>query len=355
MGDFNYRIGLPNQTVRDLVQQVKYQKLYANDQLNLQMLAGRAFQFYNEGVVVFPPTYKYDVGKDTYDTSEKARIPAWCDRILWKGPDLRQLNYNVANLRLSDHRPVWASFKCTISVVDEIQKETLRQDLYAQQWGAAHVLEAPTQPVRINNGSGDLISIEPIATGLPPPSSDQRKWWLDNGAPVKSSIRPPTKDYTLDVHRTSNPFSARESPNWVSIAAIQKETATVISGKPSLRSLVLHASQTEEVGGHKPAPPVPPKPSSLGLNKGPSTSRTYPNTPDISSYRGSPGSLSTSPRVSSVLGEHSSSPKRRNSDRRGFALPFNDDEVKQPMRPVAQGLLDDSFGEEISWKPLVPQ
>jgi hypothetical protein len=33
------------------------------------MLAGRAFQFYNEGAVVFPPTYKYDVGKDTYDTS----------------------------------------------------------------------------------------------------------------------------------------------------------------------------------------------------------------------------------------------------------------------------------------------
>jgi hypothetical protein len=37
------------------------------------MLAGRAFQFYNEGLVVFPPTYKYDVGKDTYDTSYVAQ------------------------------------------------------------------------------------------------------------------------------------------------------------------------------------------------------------------------------------------------------------------------------------------
>ncbi|KAL3493139.1 SacI homology domain-containing protein [Aspergillus germanicus] len=361
MGDFNYRIGLPNQTVRDLVQQVSYQKLYANDQLNLQMLAGRAFQFYNEGLVVFPPTYKYDVGKDTYDTSEKARIPAWCDRVLWKGPDLRQLNYNVANLRLSDHRPVWASFTCTISVVDEIRKETLRQDLHAQQRGAAHVLEAPTQPVRINNGSGDLISIEPIATGLPPPSSDQRKWWLDNGAPVKSSLRPPTNDYTLDVHRTSNPFSAQESPKWVPIAAIQRKTATVASGKLlssqslksplSSESLQLHASRTEEVIGHKPGPPVPPKPSSLGLTKGPSASHTYLDTLAISSYRGSPGTLS----VSSELGEHSSSPKRRNSVRCGIALPSNDDRLKQPSKPVAQGLLDDNFSEEISWKPLVPQ
>ncbi|KAJ0416675.1 SacI homology domain-containing protein [Aspergillus carlsbadensis] len=362
MGDFNYRIGLPNQTVRDLVQQVNYQKLYANDQLNLQMLAGRAFQFYNEGLVVFPPTYKYDVGKDTYDTSEKARIPAWCDRVLWKGPGLRQLDYNVANLRLSDHRPVWASFTCTISVVDEARKETLRQDLHAQQRGDAHVLEAPRQPVRINNGSGDLISIEPIATGLPPPSSDQRKWWLDNAAPVKSSIRPPTNDYTLEVYRTSNPFSANEDPSWVPIAAIQA-TATVTLGKPSVpprslksslssESLQLHRSRTEDISGHKPAPPVPPKPSSLGLSKGPATSRTYPTTSDISFYRGSPGSLSTSPRVSSALGEYSSSPKRGNSDQCGFALPSNDERLN---KPVAQGLLDDGVSEEISWKPLVPK
>jgi hypothetical protein len=182
---------------------------------------------------------------------------------------------------------------------------------------------------------------------------------------VKSSICPPNNDYRLDVHRTSNPFSAQESPHWVPIAAIQRETATVVSGKPlssqslnsplSSESLQLHPSRTEEVIGHKPGPPVPPKPSSLGLTKGPSTSHTYPDTSAISSYRGSPGSLSTSPRVSSQLGEHSSSPKRRNSVRRGIALPSNDDSLKMPSKPVAQGLLDDNFSEEISWKPLVPQ
>ena len=38
---------------------------------------GDAFTGYNEGPLLFRPTYKYDYGFDTYDSSEKYRIPAW--------------------------------------------------------------------------------------------------------------------------------------------------------------------------------------------------------------------------------------------------------------------------------------
>jgi hypothetical protein len=38
---------------------------------------GLAFQGYEEGPVVFRPTYRYDLYSDAYDTSEKMRIPAW--------------------------------------------------------------------------------------------------------------------------------------------------------------------------------------------------------------------------------------------------------------------------------------
>lgn len=40
-----------------------------------------AFAGYEEGPLLFRPTYRYDVGTDTYDTSEKMRIPAWTGNV----------------------------------------------------------------------------------------------------------------------------------------------------------------------------------------------------------------------------------------------------------------------------------
>lgn len=85
-GDFNYRIGLNLETAKDLVRKGALAELYANDQvclpssvpssvvtdllqLNLQMVAGYAFHYYSEALITFNPTYKYDIGTDTFDTS----------------------------------------------------------------------------------------------------------------------------------------------------------------------------------------------------------------------------------------------------------------------------------------------
>lgn len=161
------------------------------------MLKGWTFQFYTEGTITFPPTYKYDVGRDEYDTSyditlpnfdgdqltthrEKARIPAWCDRILWRGSGLQQTNYQAANLRFSDHRPVWATFSCKITVIDETVKSKLRQQLYEQRQRDPRNVVASTKDLR-GSETEDLIMLESIAPGLPPASSDNQKWWLDNG------------------------------------------------------------------------------------------------------------------------------------------------------------------------------
>lgn len=38
-------------------------------QLNLQMMAGLTFPYYSEAMLTFDPTYKFDIGRDIYDTS----------------------------------------------------------------------------------------------------------------------------------------------------------------------------------------------------------------------------------------------------------------------------------------------
>jgi hypothetical protein len=69
------------------------------------MNMGNTFVGFNEGDLNFEPTYKYDTNSVLYDTSEKARIPAWCDRILFKGTHIDLIEYSRGEQLMSDHRP----------------------------------------------------------------------------------------------------------------------------------------------------------------------------------------------------------------------------------------------------------
>ncbi|TKA68704.1 hypothetical protein B0A49_05409 [Cryomyces minteri] len=205
LGDFNYRIGLSNERVRKLIDMEDLDTLYENDQLNLQMVAGLTFPYYSEARITFLPTYKYNNGTDVYDTSDKARIPAWCDRILRKGDNLRQINYNTAPLRFSDHRPVYATFQCTISVVDEKLKEQLSNEIYNQR--RAYVGDATANGNAVDSDDEDLIGYESIEPGLPPASSDRR-------VPARSTVQPPAAKMIPNPNRSSNPFTPSSEPDW---------------------------------------------------------------------------------------------------------------------------------------------
>ncbi|XP_075059511.1 synaptojanin-2 isoform X2 [Mixophyes fleayi] len=82
-GDFNFRLDLTYEEVFYFIKRQDWKKLFEFDQLQLQKSCGKIFKDFYEGTIHFGPTYKYDIGSQAYDTSEKCRTPAWTDRVLW--------------------------------------------------------------------------------------------------------------------------------------------------------------------------------------------------------------------------------------------------------------------------------
>lgn len=120
LGDLNYRITeLTAKQVKDHLARGNIEAVLPVDQLVQQHIKGRVLSGYTEGDITFRPTYKYDPNTDHFDTSEKARAPAWCDRVLWKGHGITQKTYRShPDLRISDHKPVSAVFRSEIRVID---------------------------------------------------------------------------------------------------------------------------------------------------------------------------------------------------------------------------------------------
>ncbi|OZJ05244.1 hypothetical protein BZG36_02309 [Bifiguratus adelaidae] len=231
-GDFNYRVNLSNEEARYYLDQGDISPLLDADQLKTQMSGGRVFPDYEEGLITFRPTYKFDNGTDTYDSSEKQRIPSWTDRILYRGDGLTQQFYDSVSLYTSDHRPVCALFDAEILQLDNAAKEALKKQLYSDKVvldGSVNGIQAPRRPSKadphtkrrladklstasersavngtaftpvgtlldldadedksgVSNGGLDMDYVDsPIATesrdGLPAPSSDTYHWWEDD-------------------------------------------------------------------------------------------------------------------------------------------------------------------------------
>jgi endonuclease/exonuclease/phosphatase family metal-dependent hydrolase len=130
-GDLNYRIdAMSREIVIREIQNGNLPKLLEKDQLLLSRKRNPGFRLraFQEKEITFPPTYKYDVGSDKYDTSEKRRSPAWCDRVLYRGMGrIKQVEYRRHEVRVSDHRPVSAQFRLRVKTIDRRRQGAARQ------------------------------------------------------------------------------------------------------------------------------------------------------------------------------------------------------------------------------------
>jgi hypothetical protein len=133
-GDLNYRIDtIPRDTVVNMIRRNEMAKLLERDQIMVsrRRVSGFRLSQFTELPITFLPTYKYDVGTDNYDTSEKKRAPAWCDRLLYRGPGrVKQLEYRRHEVQTSDHRPVSGVFKLRIKTIDARQRAAVKEDCF---------------------------------------------------------------------------------------------------------------------------------------------------------------------------------------------------------------------------------
>ena len=92
------------------------------------------FNGFNESEITFAPTYKFN--RKTNDNYDKSRVPSWCDRILFRMKEVEEkekeevksmietLKYDqIAELKLSDHKPVYGFFKlnCNNQNINEME------------------------------------------------------------------------------------------------------------------------------------------------------------------------------------------------------------------------------------------
>jgi hypothetical protein len=144
-GDLNYRIDtMSRDTVVTAVKSNNLAKLLDRDQLLVARRRNPGFRLraFDELPITFAPTYKYDVGTDNYDSSEKKRSPAWCDRLLYRGRGrIEQLDYKRHEVRVSDHRPVSGRFSLTVKRISPKRRAQAWMECQ-QRWEDAREKEA---------------------------------------------------------------------------------------------------------------------------------------------------------------------------------------------------------------------
>ncbi|KAJ7180325.1 inositol polyphosphate phosphatase [Mycena crocata] len=241
LADTNYRIDFDNETVRAYAISDDFDSLLAGDQLRQAIDTGAAFAGYEEGPLLFRPTYRYDLGTDNYDTSEKMRIPAWTDRILYQGESLDLAVYSRAELKGSDHKPVFGIFRAAIRIIDVAKRTALSQLLLKSVTSTApgEKLDDKLAALALPTTFGDL----------PPPSSDEAAWWNGpehpNGAISMSELR------NLKPGAT-NPFDSPEESPLSSSSSSDEELYT------DALTLQTPIAPVKAAAARKPPPPPPP-------------------------------------------------------------------------------------------------
>ncbi|EGV62076.1 Inositol-1,4,5-trisphosphate 5-phosphatase 1 [Yamadazyma tenuis] len=353
-GDLNFRINLTNEHVRERVAQGQYDELLDNDQLINEMNSSSgAFKGFTEAPITFNPTYKFDKGTSNYDTSEKQRVPSWTDRILTRShrdaPPLSQLNYNsLMNIEISDHKPVYATFKSSVKFIDEAKKLNLTKQIYE-----AYKSEHP--------GSSDDSLSEPNGSDTsynPNFMSDtlsELNLLDDFDSPPPTPRRPPTVNSSVS-RRVPPPPSSRRTTESDRTGSIN--TSALPRRLPPIPTDIQLTDVSGSAGSSKVAPsPVPTPPPArktaipIGFSSTPLVpSRSNSATPKVSPIATPTATDQVTNATSGTTFPVKPSKPSSLSGTKIHTVADNENKATSPPPPPPRDVKSLS-----DWKPLVPQ
>lgn len=347
-GDLNYRVELPNDRCRYLIESGAFDELNDADQLRAEMEKGGAFSELQESPLLFYPTYKYDKGTSNYDTSEKQRVPSWTDRILYRSVNkdgLKALNYgSVMDIFVSDHKPVFSTFKVNIKVVNKAKKLKLAEDYYnayKKEYGSSLSL------IEFDNESSPGSTANSTFTSK---TLSEMNILEDEYSPSKPPARGPKP-------RAVNTLPKRVPPPPVSRKAVSQNQGSELSDRLKAR---------HEISTPPPPPPSrnsapPSRNHNLGFSAAPLVpSGSQPSTPRSMSpsVTNTAASSPTKPATSESRPPVKPSKPKALSTNKVEQLPqqkSSEARAPPPPPPRANTNGSSSKGNMMDWKPLVPQ
>lgn len=410
IGDLNYRVSLTNEEVRRRIAKNDIEYLYQYDQLTKEISSGNAFKGYSEPTITFNPTYKFDKGTNTYDSSEKQRTPSWTDRIVYRGGNTKPLAYSSSELLFSDHRPVYAAYKSKVDFIDEDKKSSLSKELY-ENYKVSHGQDSSSSLIDLKFDSNEKSDSEKKASkrqqdmlNFLDDADDDYKPTLparrEVHSPISMDILTPSKRNSptppeLPARRTvpAAKLSAPTPPAPRSTAPITRpsskpetnesstSTATTPPPAPTPRkahtssstlppgfsdSILLPKSSTPSRSntplnnGQKPAtvPPIPKKPESLHVN-----APVIPKKPDYlhtTSSKSSSNSTQLAPKKPQVARNATADKtSSESSSTEPTKVGLENSEIKStnapPPPPSRKGTAVNENMDMNSWKPLTPK
>ncbi|CAF4499513.1 unnamed protein product [Rotaria sp. Silwood1] len=176
-GDQNWRTlnTLSINNIIEAVQKKEYKTILDNDELTQmrqndnEESTAQCLSNFIEASITFPPTYKYILNSDEYQTEKDKEIrrPSYTDRILIStlSNNLEILQYSaMSDIKLSDHRPVFADIMLhQRSSNDEIFAESYNQaKVHTTQAELLHILAIYHFVIKCKTRNVDIRQVSSI-------------------------------------------------------------------------------------------------------------------------------------------------------------------------------------------------